>query len=371
MKLAAVLDLLTRRLGVDPASLGSAAVHAAIEARLAASGLGSPERFAARLASDPDSLARLAEDILVPETWFFRGGDLFAHLARRLPRPFRALSLPCSTGEEPYSLAIAAAEAGLPASAAHIVGVDVSGRALASARSGLYGPLAFRQTVPERRSAWFRPAGGLWSLVPDIRRRVAFQHGNLLDPSLLGGEPPFDAVLCRNLFIYLVADARQRGLDALARLVKPGGLLVVGHAEPLPLGETRFTRDGPPELFLYRRAEAVAPARPAPPEPQQDPLVRARQDADAGRLDEAMRACREAEARAGPTAQTQALLGVLHQARLRPQDAARHFRRALNLDPSHREALAHLMLLTQQAGDWVEALALRGRLEKLGDGGES
>ena len=227
--------------------------------------------------------------------------------------------------------------------------------------------MAFRQTPAETRQTWFRPSGELWSLLPEIRRRVAFQEGNLFDPLLLRGEKPFDLVLCRNLFIYLVPDARRRGLDALARLVRPGGLLAVGHAEPLPLGEKRFVRHGPPSYFLYRRAEAQAAPVVVPEPPSEDLMARARQEADAGRIDEAFRVCREVEAHVGPTAGTQALLGVLHQARQQPEAAALHFRRAINLDPTHREAMMHLMLLCQQAGDVAQASALRKQLRKLGE----
>src|SRR5262249_6750545 len=146
------------------------------------------------------------------------------------------------------------------------------------------------------------------------------------------------------------------------------------HAEPVPAAEARFERAGPDGLFLFRRVEAErAPAPPravsfvptAPTPITVDHLARARREADAGNFAEALRACLEAEARQGPTAQTEALLGILYQSRHEAQKAAHHFRRALYLDPDHREAIMHLMLLCEQAGDRVQAAALRGRLQRL------
>jgi len=260
MNLAPVLAVLSRRLGLDPASLGVAAVRAAVVPRMASQ---SPAEYALRLDGDPAALAALAEDVANPETWFFRGGELFAHIAAlarpvtRL-RPFRVLSLPCSTGEEPYSLGMACAEAGLGDAAVRILGVDLSARHLTRARRGLYTPLSFRQTPDEMRARYFTPLGPAWEVNAEIRAYAEFRQGNLLEPGLLLLERPFDLVFCRNLFIYLTPEARRRGLEVLARLTRPDGHLCTGYAEPVPHGDARFEQTGADGLFLFRRTGANA-----------------------------------------------------------------------------------------------------------------
>jgi chemotaxis protein methyltransferase WspC len=111
-------------------------------------------------------------------------------------------------------------------------------------------------------------------------------------------------------------------------------------------------------------------ASPAAPPPAADPLAEARRLADGGRLTEALAACRAQLERAGPSAALYALLGAVHQGRREADEAVRCFRSALYLDPDHVEALAHLMLLSQERGDGAAAALLRRRLERVAAGGE-
>jgi chemotaxis protein methyltransferase WspC len=263
MNLAPILTAVLDRTGLDPATLGTHAVRAAVGERLRALGLTEPE-YAARISGDAAEFSRLVADVVVPETWFFRGGDVFAHAAdlvrqSSVARPFRVLSLPCSTGEEPYSLAITLSERGVPASRCTIDGVDVSPRAIEVARAGVYGELSFRQTSAEMRRRHFRSLPRGAEIDPALRESVRFQVGNILDRALLLFEKPYDLVFCRNLFIYFTPEARRRGLDALARLVAPGGFLALGHAEAVAVNEKRFERAGPLAFFLYRRTPGAAP----------------------------------------------------------------------------------------------------------------
>jgi chemotaxis protein methyltransferase WspC len=402
MNLAPVLDLLQERTGLAPATLGVQAVEAAVAARLRAVGLADPAAYAARLAADPAELAALVDEVVVPETWFLRGGAVFAHLAAcaRAGLPggvFRALSVPCSTGEEPYSLALALAEVGLPPDRFHIDGIDISPRAVLQARKGVFSELSFRQTPPEVRRRHFRPTPAGWEIDPALRAAVHFRVGNLLDPAFLRGVRPYQLVFCRNLFIYLHPAARQQALDALHRLLAPEGLLCVGHAEPLDPDDDRFERVGPADLFLYRsvpprprhgpagRSSASPEAAKGPPAPAtflsapgpapkireagpgEGLLARARRVADAGRLAEALALIRSAEDQAGPSAELCSLTGVIHQARHDLAAAVHSFRQALYLEPDHPEALVHLMLLHEQQGDAGQAAALRTRLGRLAE----
>jgi chemotaxis protein methyltransferase WspC len=417
MNLTRIADLLARRIGLDPAALGPSVLPAAVTDALRALGLTDPDAYADRLAERPDEFAALAERLVVPETWFFRGAGLFGELARAVAtwpgRPFRALSLPCSTGEEPYSLAIALLEAGLDPKGWVIDALDLSGRLLEAARRGVYREFSFRQTDPALRARYFCPVAGGWELAPSLRGLVRFAVGNVLDPALPATGRLYDLVLCRNLLIYLTPSARQQAVATLERLVTPGGLLAVGHAEPQILHGRSFRRVGGEPHFLFRyepacpaagRKEGERTARageggaaterratfPEPPRSgglhcrpaagdnvasdsvaappaAEEGLTRARRLADSGRLDEALGECQAHLGRTGPSADAYSLLGLVRLARGERDEAAASFRKALYLDPEHREALTGALLLATQWGDG-QAAALRARLARLPGG---
>jgi chemotaxis protein methyltransferase WspC len=417
MSIAAVLDLLRTRIGLDPEALGPSLVPGVVAGRLRALGIADLAAYAALLAGGGEEFDTLVDEVIVPETWFFRGGaSLFAHLvrhvrdavaARPVDRPFRVLSAPCSSGEEPYSLAIALTEAQLPPGRWTIDAIDLSRRVLERARRGRYTALAFRETEPGLRQRYFRAVEGGWEIVPELRSAVRFGRANLVESQALAGAGPFDLVFCRNLLIYLDAAARARVLATLDRLLAPDGLLCTGHAEPLSLLDRQFRATGAPGFFLYRRggvgggefacvsrnvnkiphpqsqplsAQGRAEKAPTPsPEllapdvreaPLPDPLTQARRLADAGKLDQALASCRALLAGTGPSADLYSLMGVTHQARHERAEAAQCFGRALYLDPGHAEALTHLLLLHEEAGDSAGAARLRRRLKRTTAGGE-
>jgi chemotaxis protein methyltransferase WspC len=407
MNLTPVAALLERRIGLDPASLGASVLPAAVADRMRALGLADPNAYAGRLAEQPGEFAVLVERLVVPETWFFRGAGLFDELARHVARfaagrPFRALSVPCSSGEEPYSLVLALLDAGVPPERWSVEGLDLSPRLIDAARRGVYREFSFRQTEPNLRDRYFRPTADGWELAERVRGLVRFDAGNLADPAFLSGASgAYDLILCRNLLIYLTPAARRQALETLERLLAPGGLLAVGHAEPQALAGRPFRRAAAEPLFLFRfepsstpdaprRFPAVPPPAPlrerggavsttpsptpSPPAPRprlggeagiiktDEPLARARTLADAGWLDDALAEV----ARAGPSADAFSLLGVIQQARGDRAAAVVAFRKALYLDPGHREALTHAMLLSDQQGDAGRATVLRERLARTG-----
>jgi chemotaxis protein methyltransferase WspC len=409
-----VLARLQERLGLAPDALGPTALRAAVRGRMDRLGVEAPEVYARRLDDDPEEFLALVEEVVVAESWFFRGAELFAFLTRHVlerrrgaGRPFRLLSAPCGAGQEPYSLAIALTEAGLPPAAWSVDAIDVSPRNLELARRAVYGQLAFREMSPALRDRYFGQGPDGAALCESIRNLPRFRQGNLLDPLLLHGEPPFDFILCRNLMIYLHAEARQRLLANLKRLLAPDGLIATGTAESLPSLDRCFIPTGS-TAFVYRVAAeppaAVALPRPSAPtpaagspvlseprtqrsgvsgSPPQIPLTplrcvhgsddtlpattlaRARQHADAGRLDAALADCTAHLEREGPSAEALSLLGILRQATGDEAEAVRCFQKALYCNPDHEEALVHLMLLCQSRGDSPQGARLRQRLDRL------
>lgn len=401
------LDALVRdRIGLDPASLGTAVIPTAVHHRMTVRRTATADDYAGLLSADPGEWAALVDELVVPETWFFRGGrPLFDHLAgwvaaRAAKGPaVRVLSLPCSTGEEPYSLAIALRERSVPPGAYQIDGIDISPKHVARAAAARFAVYSFREAGADPRPLHFRPTDdGRWELGGEVRLSVRFRQGNAIDPTLLAGESPYDLIICRHLFIYLTAAARELVASNLDRLLAPDGVLCLSPAEAARLPQDRFVPCGPPAFCVFERAATPRPGTDSaalpvpyprqaePPRPyspadhettppqsalvdtplpaKPDPLAAARKLADAGRLDDAIAAYEQA-ARTQTSAGGFSLLGVIELARGRPDAAARAFRRALYLDPDHPEALSHMIVLCDHRGETAQADALRRRLVRV------
>jgi len=333
--------------------------------------------------ASPTALEQAAEILAVPETWFFRDGEPFVCLARfaaRGPRPLRVLSVPCATGEEPYSIAIALLEAGLAPGEFTIDAVDISAHAIAVARCAVYGKSSFRHPMPGLIEKHFDPAERGYRLHAEVAAQVRFRQANLLEG--LAPALPYHAIYCRNLLIYLHQEARQKVVAILRGLLAADGVLFAGHSEITLFLEAGFRKVEHPRSFACR---AVAAASPAPPRRQPLPtkagqaispvgaqigdttvppapaLDAARRLADRGRLAEATALC----TRLSPTADVFFLQGLISQSSDRFADAEEFFRRALYLDPGHLESMVHMSLLCASRGDSERSTVFRDRALRL------
>lgn len=216
-----------------------------IESRLLglarAEGLGTVEALAAALrAGPPDRLCAAVVDTLAPgETRFFRDKPAFERLADTvLPAlapsrtALRVWSAACGTGQEPYSLAMLFDELAPthPRLAVDICASDISERALAKARAGVFSRFEVQQGLSiTRLLRHFDPVDDAWRVKGELRQAVRWRAFNLLDdPRPLG---TFDLVLCRNILPHLEAPARARALGGLAAVLAPDGFLLLGAEE--------------------------------------------------------------------------------------------------------------------------------------------
>ncbi|KFN48346.1 CheR family methyltransferase, partial [Arenimonas composti] len=268
MSREALLDLLRERIGLDPATLGERVIDDACAEARRRLGVADDLALHARVVGDGQAWTACVEAFTVPESWFFRAGEQFADLARHaraLPaRPYRVLCLPSAAGEEAWSAAISLLDAGLAPGEFEVLGIDVSPAAIAKAGAGLYRRSVFRGQTPP--ATWLHPAGeGGYRVDPLLRRCVRFRTGNALDPRLLADEAPFAAVFCRNLLIYLHADARRRVLLALLSRLRPDGLLFAGQAEVLSSFDQRLQPwpGGSPLTFVTATGSRAAGETPA------------------------------------------------------------------------------------------------------------
>ena len=200
MMLAEFEDLLKRTMGLDVASVGSSAVARALQERMSACDLGDWQAYWEYLHASRTELQELIEAVVVPETWFFRDPEAFAAmvrlaraewLANHATGVLRLLSLPCSTGEEPYSMAMALLDAGFPVDRFRIEAIDISARSLAWAERGVYGKNSFRGSEMAFRGRYFSLTAHGHQLVDSVRRCVKFKQNNLFDVRLPHGETRF------------------------------------------------------------------------------------------------------------------------------------------------------------------------------------
>ncbi|MFL5582242.1 MAG: CheR family methyltransferase [Gemmatimonadaceae bacterium] len=215
--------------------------------RLQALGLNDYDAYHRFLRFDPGRIAELEEltDVLTTnETYLYRepnqlrafSGEILPRLAESLApdRRLRILSAGCSTGEEPYTIAMLVRDSRLfEGWDVEVFGCDISRRCIAQARAGAYGDHAFRSVEAEPMRRWFHLRGGKWVIDDAIRRMVRFQRENLLDPEALAGVPRLDVVFCRNVMIYFDLVARRRALQRLHAKLRGGGWLLLGHSESL------------------------------------------------------------------------------------------------------------------------------------------
>ncbi|MBR7953246.1 protein-glutamate O-methyltransferase CheR, partial [Burkholderia cenocepacia] len=283
---------LLRETGIDPDSLGNDFLMRALADRVhalqadgervpsAARPPVTPEALDAywqQLNASADERRALIELFVVPETWFFRDREAFATLARlaaerlaAMPgRVIRVLSAPCSTGEEPYSAAMALLDAGLEPASFTIDAIDLSARAIEQARLGCYGRNAFRGTATEFRTRYFTPTRDGWLLDERVRACVQFSHANLVEPVADTGIR-YDFVFCRNVLIYFDRDAQDRVIRSLDARLADDGMLFVGPAETGVAMRHGMRSARVPLAFAFHREPAGAAAdacaaRPAAP----------------------------------------------------------------------------------------------------------
>lgn len=423
--LPAIAALLEEKTGLDATAIGQAAIERAVRERMAAGSFPDSHAYWRHLCSSEDEQQRLIEAVVVSETWFFRNREAFAALGRIVSGewlsahptgPLRVLSAACATGEEPYSVAMALLDCGLPRERFCIDAMDISTRAIAHAREGIYGRNSFRGSDLAFRDRYFEHTPSGYRLGSHVRDLVRLRSANLFAAGAFGGVDSYDVVFCRNVLIYFDRPMQRRAIEILRNLMTADGVIFVGPAEAALVSESGLKSARMPHAFAFRsrhevsaaaracpppqsrrsppsaqaqrpprgkraaieQAAAAAPSAPALPNAQSATaadeipwMALARQLADQGKLAEAMDLC-EQGLRASPrSAQAFYLLGLLHDAAARPQRAAENYRKALYLDPTHEEALLHLATLLNGEGDTGGAARLFDRARRLHAAGES
>lgn len=412
---------LMEQTGLDPGVLDRSSFERLVRGRAAELGTGDVGDYVRRLRRDAVALEGLIEEFAVPETWFFRypaSFKLLVDFARQRrssaasSRRLRMLSIACSTGEEPYSMAMAAAHAGWPPESVVVDAIDRSERMIAVARRGVYRPRSIRGGHPDWSRPWMRAKENEIHVDPRIVAMVEFQHADVLRQPWPEDGERYDVVFCRNLLIYLDKPTQKTLIAKLAAWLSATGLLFVGHAEVVESFRPAFDPVAAPHAFALRprstvsmpwggkrpagdvrgsvravggrpsevrpapnvgRAESrsnqpqALPSPPGPPKSDRSPsraapsLDEARSLANEGRLDEALAAAEQIISTDDAGAAVYELMGSLYAAQGKLADAREAFTKVLYFQPHHEEALLQLSIICQQSGETTKASRYRQR----------
>jgi chemotaxis protein methyltransferase CheR len=271
-------DLVQRRSGLQLETQAESCLMVAVQKRMKATQTTRSSAYYAHLLADDSEFDELVSLLTINETYFFREPQqlelltevflptLLARPGETPRRPLRILSAGCSTGEEPYSIAIAVREK-YGESAASLVSIsagDIDQHALQRARGGAFPEYSFRATPPELRQRYFTREPSRGYLIDEtIRAMVEFHSLNLQDGKLPDPLSDFDVIFFRNVSIYFDAPSRERILRTLHTAMRETGYLLLGTAETLAndvgVFQLRENRHG----FYFVKSEAAPSPKPA------------------------------------------------------------------------------------------------------------
>jgi len=267
-----IIDLLRTNAGHDFRLYKAGTLRRRIERRMAMAAISSdnPDGYLSILRDDPHELDRLAKDLLINVTGFFRDPNVFGALADRVipdmvrqhppDRPLRIWVAGCSTGEETYSLTMLFQEAITAAGRdinVQVLASDVDADAVAKAREGLYPSTIEADVSQARLSRFFTTEGQGYRVAANLRALVVFTVQDVL------ADPPFsrlDLISCRNLLIYLQPEAQAQVLSLFHFALREGGLLLLGSSETTGSLDSRFEEVSKTER-LYRHVSRSQPGK--------------------------------------------------------------------------------------------------------------
>ena len=359
----------------------------------------------------PAEMTQLIELVVVPESWLFRDPQAFYATVELVQerwargRATRILSIPCAGGEEPYSMAMALRDGGVPKQAFSIDAYDLSPGCIERAQAGVYGRNAFRaQDVAFRERYFTHVADDAYRIIDALREQVTFRQGNLLQFDTATYSRHYDVIFCRNLLIYFDKPTTRAAIANLSALLADDGMLLAGYAEVPSFCQNGFAplqfrqafalkkEATPPAAVIQvaalppptRALRSVPPApRPAParaapapaarprsvpvqaPQPPADLLAEARRLADRGQLREAGEKCHAHLARVPEAAEAYFMLGIINELAGKMDLADDYWRRCIYLQPDHYEALCHLSLLAERNGNHTAAATLKARAARI------
>jgi chemotaxis protein methyltransferase CheR len=197
-------------------------------------------------------LSDIMDILTTNETYFFREAfqlraftdeiipEIMAEKEKRGDRSLRIWSAGCSSGEEPYTIAMLLMEMGFKGWRVEIIGADISHRVLQLARKAVYGKSSFRATDEAYIRRYFQEQDGSYKIADKVKELVTISHLNLFDENRLALLGKMDIIFCRNVIIYFDQMAKKKVVEVFYRMLREGGYLLLGHSESLMNISTAF-----------------------------------------------------------------------------------------------------------------------------------
>jgi len=430
MAIKEIKSILKDIIGLNANTVGASNFERAVRYRMKVCGISDIEEYHAELKSSEYEVKELIEEVVVPETWFFRNQQSFAALelyikeewlVHNREKRLKVLSVPSSTGEEPYSLAMCFDKYGLTSDNYKIDAIDISTRLLSKAKRAVYGKHSFRNKENDFIDAYFDRIDDTYVLHDDIRNSVNFTQGNLLEKNLGNGTTTlYDIIFCRNLLIYFDRNTQEQAIKNLCTRLKDDGIIFLGHAETGEFISGHLVRSKYARAFAYHKIgtakadkkkqktglknsfpieeknikvslkaahttakkpannkenignplnflDTVEMSAAAVNEELQDTKIlrKVKKLADAGKIKEASALCEGYLQENSASAQAYYLLGLIRESEGRHKLVGELFPKAVYLDPNHHEAMIHLALHAGREGDAETAKKLHQRAKRV------
>lgn len=411
-----IQTLLEKITGLSDKAIVPTLMEKAFQNRMSAVNIKDMAEYALYLSTHQEEIDELIELLAITETWFFRNEASFEFLKNHVQsladstnnnNKLRILSIPCSTGEEPYSIVMTLLNMGIKDF--HVDAVDISERVIRRAGTGIYLQGAFRGKMIEHHRHFFRKNNDYYKILTSVKSNVHFRKGNILDEKLLKNSPAYDIIFCRNLLIYFSDPAKHQALKNIDQALGPKGILFLGHAEHEPLRNSDFEWIAPPRAFACQRKTISKipadtdkninmdkklylnnnspPDIPVRSQVQAKPrlidnlskplrntaLVQKEKNllktacllADRGSLDEAFKKCNEYLNKNPADVHAHFLMGMIYQSVENYQESEKFLNKTIYLAPDHCDAMEQLALIAEHRGESAKSKQLRQRIRRI------
>ncbi|MCK4742875.1 MAG: hypothetical protein KAT25_03560 [Sulfuriflexus sp.] len=404
-----IAEKLKDAMGLHAPTVGMVTVSSAIDRRMRACNITNSEKYLSLIITSPTEIDELIEEVIIPETWFFRENQPYEYILNYFQeqppsKKINILSIPCSTGEEPYSIAMMLVDNDIHKSRYSIDAVDIAVKNIDKANIAQYRKNSFRSNDLRFVDKYFKKNNGLFSLTSDIKEKVNFHCENVLNDTFSLECKSYDIIFCRNLLIYFDEDTQSTMFSRLDKLLQPEGMLVLGHAETIQHANDRFVSAVGSKFYIYVKSSnldkplaeehkkrttdlLIQNSRqehkkniPRPfsasretdkkerivksisPDGQLDVAFRL---ANKGDLDGAMSACNNYLSENRSSSRAYYLSGVIYDTQGSTDKANEFLNKAIYLDPNNLEALIHLSLLAEQSGNHDDAIKYKNRAQRV------
>jgi len=404
-----IAEKLKQAMGLHSPTVGMVTISSAIEKRMRICEIDGDKHYLTRIITDPEEMKELIEAVIIPETWFFREHQPFKYVLNYFNEQspcakLNILSIPCSTGEEPYSIAMMLMDNNIHDTAYQIDAVDIGENNIQKALTGKYRKNSFRSEDLRFVDKYFQKNGVLFQISDSVKEKVKFYCENVLSDSFSLVNNRYDVIFCRNLLIYFDPETQRKMFSILENMLTPDGLLILGNAETVQYSDGALVPAIHTKSYVHVKKGNVEKSVPArknkktvsskeqrnttrpvkltprpfaeerktvnnpPPTPvivSNEQLGIAFELANKGRLDEALDICTAYIESNHKSSRAYYLAGIIYDAQGVSTMANQSLRKAIYLEPDNLEALVHLSLMAEQRGEHEEAMKLRDRARRV------